>query len=199
MPLPVIANVVRVACQMTAPSGKKATNVFHAAFSGAGAPSSTDIANLDAQLVKLYLGPDGGGGAHVFGQITSGWAYVQNTLTPLDGISPSTVVTHAAAGTLGGTSLPSEVCEVMTIRTAKRGRRYRGRVYLPCVSTLGATSTGFIVGTIQTGFVAQMVDVQALLGGVSWQVGVASYKYGSFELATGFSIDNRFDVQRRRK
>lgn len=199
MPLPVIANTVRYAVEMTAPSGKNATNVVHARFTGGGTPVLANWQALDAQLVKFWAGPAIGAGASVMSQVYNGCTLVQTVLTPLDGVSPSLISAHNLAGSLGGVSLPSEVAEVLTLRTARRGRRYRGRIYLLPLTTLGATAAGFLGAAYPIAFVAQMNGVMAAMAGATWELVVASYKFGSAEAVTNVTMDNRFDVQRRRK
>jgi hypothetical protein len=45
-------------------------------------------------------------------------------------------VVNGGAGTHSGDPVQSQVCMVMTINTAKRGRSYRGRTYIPCIPAL---------------------------------------------------------------
>ncbi len=199
MPLPVITNVVRIAVRGQAPSGSNWANVLHCLKTTAGAPSGADITNLDTAIRRLYIGAAYSGGNNMLSACKTTCTTVDVTYTPLDGSSTSTVSALTAAGALTDDSLPSQTAEVVTIRTARRGRSYRGRVYLPPWTEVSSSASGTMVASTVTAILNQWVGAQAALVATNWTIGVASYLHSTFEAATGFTMDTRFDVQRRRK
>ena len=101
-------------------------------------------------------------------------------------------VTLALAGTGGTTLLPNQTCAVLTLRTALRSRRGRGRMYFPAT---GATlaSTGLFTSTV----------IQALANGVGPYMdgngAVVVSETGTISTPVDrVDADLRPDVQRRR-
>lgn len=62
--------------------------------------------------------------------------------TPADPIVTSAQATINEAGTVTGTSLPSQCCIGVSLRTATAGSRARGRSYLPAPATAAVTNAG---------------------------------------------------------
>jgi hypothetical protein len=128
-----------------------------------------------------------------------------------------TPVTGAGLG--GSSSLPPECAAVLTLRTGKRGRRYRGRIYLPAPGIAGVTNaTGTLPSTIISGTTAQWAGMQAALVSKQWVPVVASYGQSMHKVPnthppqyvpvtwtpfvtaiTNATMDANIDVQRRRK
>ena len=200
MPLPVISQVIRAAMRGTCVGGQKWQNVLHFHRTAAGAWSGADIIALDAVLVKLWhVNYAGGGGALDILQ-NSAQTWDDTVYTPLDGTSASTTINSARAGAAGGASLPPEVSLVATLRTAKRGRSYRGRVYMPPFTQAQTTTLGYASSACLTFVTVQWNGFASDLAvnGPGTLV-VASYLHSTSELVTGITVDNKFDVQRRRK
>lgn len=121
-PLPTITGVHRVALSWRAgASGPYAANVMH--FYGASVDPDALKTAIDANVTAaMWVG------------MTSNTVCYQLTITPLDGTSATR--TYAVSGTKWtgtaasvGTSPASAV--VVSLKTNSRGRRYRGRIYLP--------------------------------------------------------------------
>lgn len=212
MPLPVINGTVRVSVQGLAPSGQKWVNNWHFRYTGgASNPGSIDINNLDAILLRIYSGTAYGAGTPWFTLCTSAVSMQQITYTPLDGTSIPTLITHTPAGSAAGNTSPSEVAVVATIRTLVRGKRNRGRIYLPCPASVNIGSTGTFASTAITSFLVQVQGAITALGGPSvapfWELGVASYATSGphppysphFTPVSAVTMDGVCDVQRRRK
>jgi len=102
-------------------------------------------------------------------------------------------------GQTAGQSLPAECSEVITIRTNHRGRSYRGRIFLPPWYQAERTTNGYILNTGITSMLAQCTGVAGALITAGYELGVASYKLSLFTVASTFTMDNKFDVQRGRK
>lgn len=211
-PLPVIAGTVRVSVQGTTPGGQQWVNVHHARYAtGASNPGPTEITAFDALFVKFYIGPAIGGGVFVLGSCRSACKLVQITYTPLDGVSNSLVIPHAASGASAtATNAPNEVAQVLTLRTGTRGRRYRGRIYLPPFSSDNYDGNGQLNSAQAGVIITQYNGMKASLGAAQWEVGVASYGHGTdhgvpttwspfFTPITTVTMDLAADVQRRRK
>lgn len=199
MPLPTINHVCRVAVTGACPPGGRWANVWHLNFTGGAWPLAADINAMEALLLRVYSGTAFSGGVPYMSFANAGTTIDKITVTPLDGSSASTIFTPGVSASSSNTPLgPAEVATVLSLHTPFRGRSYRGRVYLPPVYVAqlngGVFSTTFI-----NDIIAQVNGVQAALVGISWNIGVASYKRTLFNTATSFTIDTLPDVQRRRK
>lgn len=219
MALPNIAGTVRCSLQGKAASGEDWVNVYHCRYAaGASSPGTTEIQALHAKLVRIYTGTAYASGApwlsvcHPTVTLTKGVYY------PLDGTTNVIELSASGVGSGGGNSLPSEVAFAVTIRTAVRGRRTRGRVFMvaPTVNATGAN--GNLSSATQAFIDNQFEGLITDLGTIQWKLGVASYgeswlknktdPHGAmthstwtpfFTEATSTSVDVLADVQRRRK
>lgn len=110
---------------------------------------------------------------------------------------------YTRAGTGGGSSLPQEVAQVVTLRSGFAGASYRGRMYLPCNSsgaldTNGSCTTAALstmVTTISNAFIAMNADVTY----TSADVVVYSRKLHTTQAVVSIEMGTVFDVQRRRR
>lgn len=196
MPLPVIADVIRVAVEGRATNNHQWANILHFRKSGAlSFPAA--IAVLDPALLSQYTVNSGAGLAWKNAAPTTA-TLTQFVYTPLDGVSASTVITHAVAGVSGGDPLPASVCLVATLRTALRGRAHRGRVYCgPFDETFNLA--GVPVAALVADLALQwdrFITIDLVGSGVS--LGVASYKTTIFTDCVHATVDSRWDTQRRR-
>lgn len=198
------------------PSGRKWSNVVHCKFTGAaGQPTDTDIAALDLKLVRLWSGAAYSSGSSWLVMCIASVTLTQSTYYVLDGSSPATVVARSGVGGAVGSSAPGECACVLTLRTNKRGRRYRGRIYLPAPAATSTTSNGGVSGATISSILAQFDGLISDLATINWQLGVATYghsidKHGVettwppdfTPVAAGIkgrSMDALYDVQRHRK
>jgi len=202
------------------PSGRQWANVLHARYAGgASTPGSTEVSALDAKLARFWTGTAYTSGTAWLGQCHSNVTLIDITYYILNGVAPPIVINHAAAGVITtGTSLPSEVAHVMTVRTLVRGRRNRGRIYLPCANSSAIDAAGNLTSAIAVSTLAQWNGLVADLVANNWELGVASYgtswnlnptdhhlaKIHStwtpyFTPYSTNSMDLKPDVQRRRK
>jgi hypothetical protein len=196
MPLPVIADTMRVAVRGTAPNGHAWANILHFRKSGA-ITFTAAIAILDPLLLSHYSTASGAGSPW------RNWAHTTSSLTqfeytPLDGTSATSVITHVVAGLSGGDPLPASVALVATLRTATRGRSYRGRVYNGPLTedfNLLGKPTAALVAALQ---VQWDRFVNTALPGTGVSLVVASYLANVATNVVSVSVDGRWDTQRRR-
>ena len=86
----------------------------------------------------------------------------------------------------------------MGLHTAKRGRSYRGRIYLPFI-TESSLSDGSLTGTIASDLQEIWEDFMEGLVTLGVPLVVASYKHATAELVTGTSCLAAVGTQRRRQ
>ncbi len=199
MPLPVIDRTCRVAVRGFQANGKPWVNVAHLHKDSAGVITAADIALVDAQFVKFYIGPAAGGGNYWLSRMALGATLQDITYTPLDGVSPSVVISHVTASGGGAAAVPGEVACVLTLRTAIRGRRYRGRLYLPGLDKALLNNSGTMAATVPANATLQAAGVNALMIAINWSWVVASYVGLVANSVQSFTMNDVPDVQRRRK
>lgn len=200
MPLPVIPGVVRAAVTGNLPSGTQWANVVHCRYAGgASSPGPTEITALHAKLSRLWSGAAYSGGAAWFTVCPSTVVSVEVVYYVLNGTSIAEVRPFVAAGTSGTSIMAPEVAPVLTIRSATRGRSYRGRVFLPAPAPTALGTAGLINTTVINNIQGQFTGLQADLQTIQWSFGVASYLRSTFADAVSGTMDARPDVQRRRK
>lgn len=209
MPLPVINNTVRVAISGITSRNTGWANVLHFRTTGP-AISAALIDTLHTEIAKLYTGPAYTGGLVGLKQpLSSQMSCKFAKYTPLDGLSATTVKTFAWSGTSTGDALPPQVAICISLRTNTRGRRYRGRLYLPQPSEAASSGQGMISQADADGLDAQCEGFRAALPALSWEWVIASY--GKSKTKTGLvtwtpfatpltsvSVDRILDTQRRR-
>jgi len=201
MSLPIIANTVRASVRGGTAFGTPWVNVHHYRYVGA-VPTHAQLDTLAASIDRLYgNGAVYAGGVGLINSCKTTCQALDVTFTPLDGVTPSYTKAIIAAGGSASASLPSEVAEVVTLRTNTRGRRYRGRIYLPAYSVTNVDAAGNLPATLPALVVAQFAGFWADIAGQApaWTQVVASYKGVFATLITSVSMDLRADVQRRRK
>ena len=204
MPLPTIAGTVRCAVSGLMPSLQPWTNVWHCRYAGgASTPGDSDISALDALFARFYSGTGFGTGVPWLSRCHAGVTCTKISYVRLNATALGVDVVKAFAGAAGGNSLPSQSSPVLTLRTATRGRSYRGRIYLPAPTTTAADAQGRMLTTVTTPTLAQLTGLQAALGGPAatpfWEIGVASYLLAVFSPLLNPTMDLDIDVQRRRK
>lgn len=207
--LPTIANTYRVTVQGTQANSGVFANVMHVRWKGAGSPSPSDITTLDTSLIRLWAGTDYSSGHPWLYYCPAGTHLVQATYLPLNGTGLAYTVAHANAGAGAGNMLPAECAPVLTLRTDYRGRRYRGRMFLPAPVVSATSSDGTLTASLITAIIAQWNGmVTAIVA--NWEPVVASYGHSMTKAGpvswspfatpvTSATMDVFVDVQRRRK
>lgn len=189
-PLPVITDVFRVAfLWQSTDLPKSAVNVMH--FEASGKTASQVATAIDAH-------------------VTAGMWFAQNShaavteldVTPLDGSGTTfTFATASAAKWKGGSStfdVNPQVAAVVKMVTAKRGRSYRGRVFLPWVAENRVTNGAFDptdLAAVNALWATFLTDMNT----ASVHPVIASYLHATSERVTGVSFEARTATQRRRQ
>lgn len=112
-----------------------------------------------------------------------------------------------AAGAVSSPYVPNNVALVATLRTALRGRSYRGRFYLGGIPQAQLSGANYIAdsyaATFRTAMLALMTDadiaaLEATWGVVSLRHDNAARSTGVFTPITTVDVDPTIDSQRRR-
>jgi hypothetical protein len=163
-PLPVIDGIHRVAFQWRiGAGGQTAVNVMH--FHGASVDPGGLRTAIDTNVT-----------ATMWTGIVSTAAVYQLTITPLDGASATQLFSVSGtkwAGTITGSDFVPQAAAIVSLRTALRGRRNRGRIYLPFYSEQNIQN-GTVFGTL-TAVQAAWDAFRAAMKTASWPLHIASY------------------------
>jgi hypothetical protein len=187
-PLPVIADTFRCALNWKASAGGTATNVMHFRKSGGSAAG-------------LYTSIDSHVAAGMWGAMPA-TAFVDNVvITPLDGTTASTTnSTGSPAKWTGGTdgTVVPQVAHILKLTTAKRGRSYRGRLFLPMTSE-NVIAAGVLQSSVVTSVHAAWVTFLTAVAADGYTLVVASYVHSTAELVTSHTVESALATQRRRQ
>lgn len=197
MPLPVIADVLRVAVEGQAANGHQWANVMHFRKSGI-LTFAAAIASLDPLLASHYSTNVASGNSwHQLATTTD--KVTQIRYTPLDGTSATVVNTHAITGVNTGDPLPAEVALVVTLRTGRRGRSFRGRVYVGPINEAINVPPGVPNAANVADTATQWNTFLTNLVGSGVSLVVASYTLLLATDVTTCTVDQIWDSQRRRQ
>lgn len=187
-PLPVISNVYRTVLEWTPASGGQPVNVLH--FRGSPGSAAGLYTAIDANVTAtMWI-------------LSSTLTWVNRVvITPLDGSTASLINTPPVVAKWGGGAsgqyIPAATA-VLSMRTAKRGPSYRGRLYLPWLpesQQIDGTINPTDLATCQAAWVTFRTAVAA----AGYTLVVASYKLATAELVTSTSIASRYGIQRKRQ
>lgn len=117
-------------------------------------------------------------------------------VVPVEPVIQSYTTGLPIAGTAAGQSLPPSSAVVASLRTAKIGKRYRGRMYLPPVTE--TDSDGNLLSATANTMRDQLAAFGATLVVDSMTPVVYSRVLGTGEPITAYWIDARLRDQRRR-
>lgn len=187
-PLPVISNVYRTAFEWTPTIGGVPANVLH--FRGAPGSAAGLYTALDANVT------------------TGMWAFTSTDLliltvkiTPLDGTSATVINTTGGPAKWGGSTagdwMPAGAA-VLSLRTAKRGPSYRGRIFFPGLVEGGQTA-GTLASSAITIVQAAWVTFRTAMAAAGYTLVVASYTHATAETVTSTGMNPRYGIQRRRQ
>jgi hypothetical protein len=186
--LPVISNVYRVAANWReSGTGQTAENVIHVYGAGTTALGMADV-------VASAWQPGQGESAVLTAAIQS------FTVTPLDGISASytkAVTGGTYSGNVSGAWVP-QVAPVVSLRTAKRGRSYRGRVYIPFAGE-GQIENGLLSSGYALDLQEAWTAFQTALESSDFYLAVASYHLAVANRVTNIIVEQATGTQRRRQ
>lgn len=191
-PLPVIANVYRIAVLWNTVAGVTPRNIFHVKCT----------ASSDLQEIVDVIGAAGDStGVNMWNVCSSSLVATALQITPLDGSTAGVDLAMPTSwtGAQADSQVPSTAA-VVSFHTAQRGPRGRGRVYVgpACESTI---VSGSLVGANQALMLASWdyFHDTMLADTPSVQLGVASYVHGDFHPIASIRVDNLVGTQRRRQ
>lgn len=165
----------------------------------AGAPTPTDLATVVA-LGRSWWTSDF---KPNFTSETSLATVTATDMTVQGG--PQAVDSSASAGTASAGTMPMNAAVVVSLRTAKRGRSYRGRYYIGAIPLAQSASAIDVNGSYATALGADFVTLAASLDAAGFDIVVASRQHNGVVTnpaetneVIAFVINNQFDSQRRR-
>lgn len=135
------------------------------------------------------------------------WVKV-NSISPtghyVDATTHQTAITSANGGVSTGTNtvMPSFCSVALTLETGlTRGHAHRGRLYLPNYSykATGAQISGSDATAVANAGKALLNVINTTSDGATLVRPIVASKFGVSNEVTGVSVDNIYDVQRRRK
>lgn len=186
MPLPIIADTFRVAFNWSA-SGQHAANVMH--FRDASANAEAVAAHIDAVVTQA-----------MWSTATSSSSVTSLEVTPLDGSSVTFLYPVSGLKWSGNASAGDWIpmaAGMVSLRTARRGRSYRGRVYLPFTAESGVTNGA--VNFSLTGWQTAWTNFIANITGSDTHLVVASYTNATAEDVVSAIVETELGTQRRRQ
>jgi hypothetical protein len=190
VPLPVIADVWRVTFNWTRAFGVQPRNVIHVNRTSLGASTEEEVGTA---ILAAYP-------ANLHAPIRVEHVLASLTVLALDGSSAGVDVpgTGQTGGEGSGDVIPN-MCAIVSMRTAQRGPRGRGRQYVgPIVETV--QNDGSLDGTIRANMLTAWEDFQSNLeaGDPPLSLCIASYKHADFHSVTNITVDPIVGTQRRR-
>lgn len=186
MPLPVISTVYRVALIWGHTSGQNAVNVIH-------------VRRISSTPAAVAVIVDANVTANMWAQVVNGASVNRLDVTPLDGGGATSSMAVSGAkwtGSAGAVDFVPQAAEVISFKTAVRGRSYRGRIYIPFIGE-SAISNGAMVGTgaAQTAW----TNFVAALGTATTPLVVASYQRALYTDVTTATVKPLAGTERRRQ
>lgn len=164
---PVIEDVYRCALKWSDGSGHTAVNVIH--VKQAGVDSATIFADLDANVTVT-----------MWGYVTDDFHVTEVAITPLDGVSATTVFPTGSTSKWRGSATSDFIpasCSLVHLGTDLRGRSHRGRIYLPYLAE-GQQAKGVLapagLATWQAAWDTFRLGLTALLVVASYKLAVAT-------------------------
>ena len=124
------------------------------------------------------------------------------TLTPLDGggvsvpLVPGAVAKWQGAG--GSGDFIPQACTIMKLLTARRGRSYRGRLFLPFVPEASQSQGTLVTGDVDAE-AAAWATFMAAMAGDGYDLVVASYTLATAEDVVAIAGEYKTATQRRRQ
>jgi len=188
-PLPIITDTYRVALNYTnTVNGLIAANVMH--FKKSGGTSADLATKLNSHATNT-----------MFELLPTTCSVTSIVITPLDGSSASYPYTPATpanwTGHGGAGDFSPQVAAIVKLLTGKRGRSYRGRVYLPWIAE-AQSGGGGLNGTSKNTTTSAWTAFLAAMLGDGWQMVVASYKLETSEAVLTTTCEGFTATQRRR-
>lgn len=211
MPLPLIADTARAVAEWTLPNGRQGANIWHIRKTSALTWSVAADTFASAMTTWINVAAPGATTA-LKTHLSNGCRFERLRFTVLDGVTASFTRTIGISGVDASAPLPVNVALVITLRTALRGRRNRGRIYIAGFAEDQNAAGGVPVAGIPNNFALATRNLISSLGGSGVSVVVASYGVSMPTVkrptkltwtpyatdVTTADCDTRWDTQRRR-
>ena len=185
-----INDVFRVALNWSAPaSSLNATNVIH--FRNAGGSSGDLTLKMNSHVT-----------AGMWGTVSHLASITDVVVTPLDGGSVSVPFLTGSptkwAGAGGSGDFIPQAATIMKLLTARRGRSYRGRVFLPFVPEASQAQGTLVTGDVDAE-AAAWATFMSDMAGDSYDLVVASYSLATADDVVAIAGEYKTATQRRRQ
>lgn len=190
MALPVIPGTYRCAFNWTvADSGLTATNVMH-------------FERADYSAENVYFDIDGAVTADMWLQTKTDIGISSVEVTPLDGTSLPYIGNTGKgvkwSGSQSGGDFIPQVATIVKLTTAKRGRSYRGRVFLPFVGETRAGG-GIMDPTTRSDMEDAWVAFVSAMATAGTPMAIASYKLATSEDVIQATVESFCGTIRKRQ
>jgi hypothetical protein len=179
--------------------GQEVFNVLH--FQTVASYTLTDLDELGGTAVAAY-------DTYLKPYMGEHWQIIGATATDIskqDGESFTQPDAPTDYGSLTNGPLPNNAAACVTLHTDKRGRSYRGRIYVPVTDASLITELGLLDSTWATHVLTLVAHLMTLPTTLPFLLSVVSYYLnkekrtaGVATLVEAASMDNLFDSQRRR-
>lgn len=166
MPFVPVPNTVMAEIRMTL-DGQKIENTLY--FFNAGGPTVPNMTVLASDLEGWWVTNC----APLLPIDVTLREIVLTDLTTATGLQVTNALASPAAGTLGQPALPNNVSLAVSFRTAIRGRAYRGRNYIPCLTegqVVNNTVSGAVVDAWRDAYDAILTVVTGGASDYVWAV-----------------------------
>ena len=178
--------------------GEECVNTLH--FTNSAPFTGTTLATLAADVSGWWI-------SSILTGLSAGYVMSNVTATAIDVDSGAQAINAAGSGTVGGNgaeALPNNVALCVSFRTARSGRSYRGRNYVPAIPGNQLTGTNNVKGTFATAIVTGYEILLAGFSGITWVV--VSKFHNNVPRTAGVTepivsvllVDTVLDSQRRR-
>lgn len=137
--------------------------IFSLAVQKAGGFVGTDLDDVAAAALAWY-------GGHLRGSLADDYVLGEVKVTDLTtAVSPLVELPCATncAGAVTGTAAPNNCAQVVSLKTAKRGRSYRGRIYLPAIPSSALFDASHITDAQATANGGAMEEWVSAMGDLS--------------------------------
>lgn len=185
--LPVIPDVFRVSFEFPVNLGVTPSNVIHI-FSLTGTEGDVGTAMVANAQANMFVG------------MSQAYDCLLLNILKLDGSSatvPFTVPTGTFKGTQAGSDQMPQVAALVSLHTAQRGPRGRGRVYVGPQTETNITN-GTFNATPQGQMSTAWSNFVAGMAGDDFPMVVASYTHADANEVTSLHVDSICATQRRR-
>jgi hypothetical protein len=138
--------------------------------------------------------------ANMIGVVSSSAAITDLQIMELDGLSGTSNIPTSGGAKWTGGSVSDHVpayAQVISFRTGLRGRRNRGRIYLPAIAE-NAMADGVLSGSSATAQAAWTTWLAAMSAS-SYPLVIASYVGASYAFVESAQVVEIYGVQRRRQ